>query len=205
MTYSIEFYALKEHEFAARLQSQSPSLLSELEARLRAEEEEDDDGDDDASDEESDGDDDDDVIDNEASLRLILDAARRICQNDLPADCGEEYFCAFWWLLELTSERITICDFQDVRRLSYLEDIGIWPWFQGRAPSFPLPHSSECDPNAGFLSWQDMPDIVSTGIQNLPPPRDTSTARYALIAREEFQHVLSTLIDDQLDLVAVLQ
>lgn len=89
--------------------------------------------------------------------------------------------------------------------MSYLEDIGIWPWFQRRAPSFPLPHSSESYPNAGFLSWQDMPDIVSTGIQNLPPPRDTSAARYALNARDEFQHVLSTLIDDQLDLVAVLQ
>ncbi len=204
MTYSIEFYALKEHDFAARLQSESPALLSELEARLRAEDE-DDDGDDQESDGESDDDDDDEVIDHEASVSLILDAARRICQNDLPADCGEEYFCAFWWLLELTSERITICDFQDVRHLSYLEDIGIWPWFQRRTPSFPLPRSSESYPSAGFLSRQDMPEFVTTGIESIPPPRVASTASYALNARDELQHVVSTLIDDQLDLVAVLQ
>lgn len=205
---SIEFYALKEHQFAARLQTQSQALLLDLEQRLNAELEEDDEEEnsDDEFESEDDGDEDDeDVLDKAATIRVILSAAERICQNDLPVECGEEYFSAFRWLIELASERITICDFQDVRHLSYLEDIGIWPAFQRRTPSFPLPRNSEGYPSVGFLSRQDMPVFVSTGIQKLPQPLDPSIVSYVQNARDELQNVVSSLIDDQLDLVAVLQ
>lgn len=212
MTYSIQFYAMKEHEFAERLRGHSKDLLSELERRLRAEieEQEEEDAFDveelaaGAYDDNDTSDEDDDDTDNESTIQAILNAARNICRNDLPPECGEEYFCALGWLLELTSEHITICEFQDFRYLGYLEDIGIWPWFQRRTPSFPMPRNSKGFPDAGFLSLRDMPEIAATGIQSLPPPRDPYTARYALNAREELQHVLSTLIEDQLDLVAVL-
>lgn len=208
MSYSIEFYALKEHEFAVRLQTQSQALLRELEQRLNAELKEDDEEEysDDEFQSEDDGDEDDEEVrDKTATIRVILSAAERICQNDLPAECGEEYFAAFRWLIELASEHITICDFQDVRHLSYLEDTAIWSWFQKRTPSFPLPRNSEGYPAVGFLSQQDMPEFVSAGIQKLPQPLDPSIVNYVQNARDELQNVVSSLIDDQLDLVAIFQ
>ncbi|MES2792238.1 MAG: hypothetical protein V4719_21655 [Planctomycetota bacterium] len=179
-----------------------------MEQRLNAELEEDDE--EEYSDEEFESEDGGDengeeVLNKAAAIRAILSAAERICQNELPAECSEDYFSAFRGLIELASERITICDFQDVRHLSYLEDTAIWPWFQRRTPSFPLPRNSEAYPAVGFLSQRDMPEFVSTGIQKLPQPLDPSIVNYVQNARDELQNVVSSLIDDRLDLVAVLQ
>ena len=206
MSYSIEFYALKEEEFAARLQTQAPALLREMEQQLKSDFE----GESDSDEEDEDGEDEDREDDDEEeqgnadTVHAILSAAKRICQNDLPADCGAEYFSAFQRLISLASEHITLCDFQDVRGLSYLEEIGIWPSFQRRTPVFPMPRNLEGYPGIGFLSRHDMAEFASTGIHKLPQPLDSSIASYVENARDELQFVIEGLINDQLDLVAVL-
>lgn len=126
--------------------------------------------------------------------------AEAICQGNLPKDCDVEWFDAFCWIMDAMAEKIQISSFLGFRHLGYLEDIGIWPWMLRTKPPFAVPVCADPPPQVGYLSSEDMARIVVTGFPGLPAKRSREVA----YARQEFQEVLETLVDDNLDLVAVL-
>jgi hypothetical protein len=134
-------------------------------------------------------------------MQSTLSKVAEICQGKLPATCDVEYFNALCWLGEAVGEKVEICPFQDFRRLSYLDAVGIWPWFRRFPPPFSLPNSEENVSQAGFLPWTELESFALPEFSQLPDTDDSDV----LNARDEFRYVLETLIPDKLDLLAVLQ
>jgi hypothetical protein len=178
MGYTITFYAIDGQVFARQLQESSEDLLEKIEQSLRDQPPEDD-----------------------SARQVLLDAACRICRDDIPVDGGLEYFYALCWLAEVASERVTVCSFQGFRRLSFLDAIGFWPWLLRHPAPFPVPHSVDSCPAVGFFPVADMEAFLPLPESpRLPPSED----RDVLNARDEFCDVLETLIRDRLDMLAVL-
>ena len=130
------------------------------------------------------------------SIRL----ARQICEGRRPSDCEPGYFNALCWLLEMASEKVDIPGFVLFRGLSYLDSIGIWPWFQAESPPFPVPVCSAPPPEVGFLTCSRIASTVLPGIEQLPECSDQEEDA----ARTHFQEVVETILEDGLDLLAVM-
>ncbi len=177
MGYTVTFYAMNGTAVAEDMRRAQPELVARIEKLIHQQS---------------------DASNNE--VRVVMDAFVQLCRGDVPPDCGIEFFSAFCWLAEVTAERVTICPFQDFRHLSYLDEIGIWPWLLRHPPPFPVPRCSDETPQIGFLSLQDIEHFALQEFSRLPPTQD----RDVLNARDEFRDVLETLIPDQLDLLAVL-
>jgi hypothetical protein len=177
MGYTVTFYAMDGQRLARDMRDAPSDVLGKIESRLRER-----------------------APSEGTATRGVLDAAARLCRGDLPPDCDLEYFCALCWLAEVTAERVTICSFQDFRHLSYLEEIGIWPWMQRRPPPFPVPRCQDESPQVGFLSVNDIETFALPEFARLPRSDD----RDVLNARDEFRDVLESLVPDQLDLLGVL-
>jgi hypothetical protein len=178
MGYAITFYALNGRDFARRLR-ESTTLLQEVEARIHE-----------AAQGEYD----------EQGLHLALTTANIICRNEIPADCGLEYFYSLCWLAEVAAERVAIYPYQGFRHLSYLEEIGVWTWFQQARPPFAVPICNEPPPEVGFLAADDIEHRALPAFDALPP----NECRDVNNARDELKDVLETLVSDRLDLLAVL-
>ncbi len=176
MAYTVTFYAMDGKAFAAEMRESFGDLLGRIEAR--------------ASEHSADAE----------AKRQVLAAAAAICRGDLPPECELEYFCALCWLAEVTSELVTVCSLQDFRHLSYLEEIGIWPWMLRRTPPFPVPRCQEEYPEVGFLSVEDIETLALPEFARLPQSDD----REVLNARDDFRDVLESLVPDRLDLLGVL-
>jgi hypothetical protein len=103
------------------------------------------------------------------------------------------------WLAEVLGEKINIPSFNDFKAW-FLDDIGIWPWLLRSPSPFAVPVCSDPPPQVGFLSVDDMQRLALPGFNQLPP------AGYPEVdyARQEFQEVLESLVEDKLDLLAVL-
>lgn len=177
MGYTVTFYATSGQNIVRQMQNSPSELLARVESRMHDQRDM-----------------------NPADVPIVLDTAGRICRGDLPPDCGLEFFSALCWLAEVTSERVTICPFQDFRHLSYLDEIGIWPWLLRHHPPFPIPRCSEPPPEVGFLSLNNIEQFVLSEFDKLPKSDD----RDIVNARDEFRDVLETLIPDKLDLLAIL-
>jgi hypothetical protein len=177
MGYTITFYALESQAFARQLLGSTEDVLQKIDERLRQQSPE-----------------------NDAARETLLEAARAICNNNLPPECGWEHFHALAWLAEVTSERVPICPFQDFRHLSYLDDIGIWPWLERFKPPFAVPKVQEDVPQVGFLPADEIESFALPEFDRLPFTDDRDVAN----ARDEFRDVLETLVADRLDLLALL-
>ncbi len=178
MGFTITCYAMDSQVFARQLQESPEDLLDRIDQLLQHQ-----------------------LPEDYTARQVLLDTARRICRDDIPADCGLEYFCALCWLAEIASERVTLCSFQGFRRLSFLEAIGIWPWLMRHAAPFPIPYSEDSCPSVGFFPVADMDAFLALPESaRLPPSKD----RDVLNARDEFCDVLETLVRDRIDLLAVL-
>jgi hypothetical protein len=177
MGYTISFYAMDSQAVARRLRESSEDLLKKIEEQLRRQ-----------------------APECESERQNLLNAARGICRGEIPENCGVEYFLALTWLAGETSERVPICRFQEFRRLSYLDAVGIWPWFARFQPPFALPRGEDDGPQAGFLPWAEIDSFAFPEFFRLPATED----RDVLNARDEFRYVLETLVPDKLDLLAVL-
>lgn len=176
MRYSVYFFAINAPAVAAR-SAQPATLLDQMVGRIRATCQ---------------------FSDNE--IKDSLELARRICSGQLPTDCEPGCFNALCWLLEVAGEKIEIPGFVLFRSQSYLDDIGIWPWFQIEAPPFPIPTCSDSPPETGFLSCSHIESIVLPAIDELPECSDHE----ADSARTYFSEVAESVQEDGLDLVAVL-
>lgn len=177
MGYTITFYAMDSQAFAQRLRESPDGLLEKIEQKLREQSPED-----------------------EAAWKTLLDAVRAVCDGKLPDPCGWEHFYALGWLAEVTAERVPICPFRDFNHLSYLDDIGIWPWLERFTPPFPVPHCVEDVPKVGFLPADQIESFALPEFERLPTTND----RDVINARDEFRDVLETLVPDGLDLLAIL-
>ena len=136
----------------------------------------------------------------EEGVRDIVGKVATICRGKLPAICDDEYFDALCWLAEAVGDKVEICPFQDFRRLSYLDNVGVWPWFQRFPPPFSLPRGADDTPQAGFLPWSELKSFAIPEFSRLPATDDSDV----LNARDELRFVLETLVPDRLDLLAVL-
>lgn len=177
MTHTCTFYAIDAQAFARQLLHSAGEVLAKVESRIREQ-----------------------GYSNPVWIKRILDAVDVLCRGELPSDCGFEYFLGLCWVAGAAWEPVTICSFQDFRRLSYLEEIGVWPWLQRRAPPFPVPRCREEAPQVGFLAVEDIETFALAEFSHLPK----SVERDVLNARDEFRDVLDSLVVDHLDLLAVL-
>jgi hypothetical protein len=136
----------------------------------------------------------------EVEIQSTLAQAAAICAGELPEDCDVEYFDALLTLAEKVAEPVHIGSFLEFRYWADFEEIGIWPWMLRRKPPFPVPVCAEPGPQVGFLSVEDIAQIALPGFGRLPRI-ESADGNYA---REEFKEVLESLVEDKLDLLAVL-
>jgi hypothetical protein len=175
LRYSIYFFVMDAADFAAQLVERR-LLLDRMVERIRSE-----------------------LECSEREIEESLELAERLCLGKLPDDCEPEYFSALCWLAEAGSEKVQIPPFVLFRSLSFLDDIGIWPFLRKSRPSFAMPVCSDPPPEVGFLPSGDASNMLAE-LQELPECDDSE----ATDARQEFLEVLETIVDDRLDLLAVL-
>lgn len=157
---------------------------------------------------------------------------RSICSGAQGKVQGVEYFDALCWIGNAVMEAIVIPEFDGMSTpfaTAYGIDPGAWEY---RAP-YQLPRAKESPPSAGYLPWtaieqfefqevdefeQAMADLLPdrvgglmselsrqlTGKEIEVPRRPAPTKEQIAYARQEFRHVLETLVEDKLDLLAVL-
>jgi hypothetical protein len=183
MGHAITFFALNSQDFAHQMRNSEQELLDRIVQLVRRR---------------SEGKPPDEHL--ESELPILLDAARRLCQNSVPHDCRHEYFYALCWLADVATERVVIGPFQKFSKFSYITEIGIWPWLLRTHPPFAVPVCREPPPQVGFLSSQDMQSWTLASLNDLPPNNDREVNK----ARQDFRDVLESLLADQLDLLAVL-
>ncbi|MES2792230.1 MAG: hypothetical protein V4719_21615 [Planctomycetota bacterium] len=123
-----------------------------------------------------------------------------ICEARLPADCDAEYFHALCWLAEVVGEKIAIPSFVAFRHIHFLNDTGVWQWLSRSEAPFSLPRCEDPPPTVGYINTDDMEQWAVPGLIQLPAA-DIPESRYA---RQEFLEVLESLVEDKLDLLAVL-
>ena len=176
MGYSLQFFALDAESIANQIRTEPEALLDRMARQVREK---------DAFDEEE--------------LQTALARAAAICEGRLPDDCDPDYFRALCWLMEVVSEEVRIGSFVDFHWW-FIEEAGIWPWLLRSRPPFPVPVCSDPSQQVGFLSVEDIERFALPAFDQLPPT-DTSEVSYA---RQEFREVLESLVEDKLDLLAVL-
>jgi hypothetical protein len=135
-------------------------------------------------------------INDQACTQILED----ICRGNLTDDCDPNYYIGLCWLADVASERVTICNFQDFNHLEYLDEIGIWPLLCRYPPPFPIPRCEEPAPGVGYLPVGQMETVAFPALASLVDSGERDVAN----AREEFRHVLGTLVCDRLDLLAIL-
>jgi hypothetical protein len=118
----------------------------------------------------------------------------------LPDDCNIEYFDALCWLAEVGGEKIQVPEFAYFRGLRYLDDTGVWPWFQISPPPFPVPVCPDPFPEIGFLRGSDIEQQVLSSAGSLPKCQDAEATN----ARQQLLDVLETIVEDRLDVLAIL-
>ena len=122
-----------------------------------------------------------------------------LVEGSCPEECSEKHFCLFGAILNALAEEIEIPVFVCVRGLSIVDEIGIWPWFQSSQVPFSVPTTSAPPPEVGLMTLAEIKTVFESGFDSLPPCSFDSEQ-----ARVEFKDVLETLIEDQLDLMAIL-
>jgi hypothetical protein len=134
---------------------------------------------------------------------------------------------------DATMERVKIPEFCDLKWFSYVEQYGIIKGLSKYSAPFLLPRSKEIPPFAGYLPWTHMPafeferfpghrteamdalrrQVDSTfselskqlvGRRTASPSFGGLSREEVAFARQEFADVLATLVDDKLDLLAVI-
>lgn len=172
MLYSVEFYALSGNEFAALLRDPPKKLTDKLQRYLQKKLKSDND-----------------------AIPPIRAAAESICSRKIPKNAPPEFFDALYALLNISVERIPASKFEDFNYSAYLDEVGIWPWFQEEKPPFPVPRSKAGLPEFGFISNRCLRNVVLPGIPKLPPCDE------ARIARNQFAEIAASVANDGLDLV----
>ena len=137
----------------------------------------------------------------EGEIQESMVLARQICAGNLPDDCEGGYFNALCWLCEVASEKVDIPGFSLLRSHGYIDDIGIWHWFQNQLPPFEIPTCSDPPPKVGFLASSDIGSIV---LPALAEESDECSDKEAEIARTHFHEVVESVYEDGLDLLAVM-
>ena len=176
MSYTLYLFAMNGEEFARRLADSAETLLVETRQRILDSRNYDED-----------------------DLAVVLEAARRVCAGDLPEDCDGDYFDALYWIGNVAAEPVPVGEF-DSMKYWYLEAVGIWPWMRKYRPPFPVPRSRETPPEVGYLPAEAIRDFALPAFDALPKT-DDAVVRHG---RNEFQEVLESLADDNLDLLGVL-
>jgi hypothetical protein len=177
MGYSVHFFALHAADFGQQMVAAPQQIAERVAQRLR-----------------------DQQCFTDREVQSTADKAALICQGELPRRCNSKFFDALAWIGEELGERIDVSSYQGFRRMSFLEEVGIWPWLLESRPSFAVPRCPEPPPQVGFLTAADMAKILDSGFAQLDP----SVSKEALYAREEFKDILESLVEDQLDLLAIL-
>ncbi len=173
MQYTITFFAASADELACRMRETSHEILERVRDYLEN------------------------ACDNPKHIPSLLSAADAICIGKLPVEASQDYFDAFFSIMNTEAEVIAIPLFQ-FNNSAYIEDIGIWPWTQQCPPPFPVPKSTEeLAPQIGFLSCAFMREVVLPGIELLPACQLGGTH-----ARIEFGEVVESVVEDGLDLIA---
>ncbi|MEX1232359.1 MAG: hypothetical protein WEB58_19090 [Planctomycetaceae bacterium] len=165
----------------------------------------------------------------ERGLKCVVE----ICAGNVPPVCKELHFDALCWIGDAVMERIAIPEFTDLRRYSTIECYGIVPGLLMHPSPFVLPKAQEMPPVAGYLPWTRMASfefqtlsefqakvmnklqndvdamfqelsqqLFSTAMES--PGRSDISHDQIDFARDEFRGILETLVDDQLDLLAVI-
>lgn len=167
------------------------------------------------------------------SLQRGLQWVEKICRGDLQNQCHEDAFEALCWIGDAAMERIRIPEFTDLKRYSFIEEYGVVPGFLQHPAPYQLPRAKEAPPVAGYLPWTEMSSfsfaefsgdqrIVLGELQNhvdsafqqlgrefldkkVTAPRSHDLSREQVrFARQQFLDVLETLVEDNLDLLAVV-
>lgn len=176
MGYTVHFFALDSREFAERLKSDADDILKRTRLRLRKEG---------------------DLSRRDLECGLTLAAA--ICRGDVPAVCSEDHFWALCWIAETELESISVGVLIDLKRFSFIEEIGIWPLLGRWRPPFPVPKAEKAPPAVGFLPRDQNAATAIPTLQALP--NNDEDVRYA---RQQVLEVLESLDEDGLDLLAIL-
>ena len=177
MGYTITFYAMDGQTFARQMRESPDELLAKVEPVFRQQ-----------------------APDDDAAWNVFRDRATKLCRGELPADSDADDYYALCWLVEVASQRFQICGFEEFRHPSFLEELAIWPELKRHPAPFPLPQSTDDYPSAGYLAVEQAKVFVEDTFHRLP----LSTDRDVLNTRDEFHYALTTLVDDNLDLLAVL-
>lgn len=176
MRYSIYFFALDSKDFVNQL-AEPKVLLDRVAEQIRKQKGFD-----------------------EQHVQDMVQFANCVGSGNFPEDCHTGYFDALCWLAEVAGEKVEIPEFVLFRGLSYLDDIGIWPMFRKSKPPFAVPVCSDPPPEVGFLGLSDMESTVLSEFNELPECEDPE----AVNARQQVYDVLESIVEDRLDVLAVL-
>lgn len=178
MHYSIDFYAFDGRAFARLLRESPDNILADVEKLLRHQ-----------------------IPNDEEAWDALRDRAKRFCRNDLPDDCDRDYFYTLSWLANAAgAEPVQICGFDGFRHLGFLGELAIWPELQHHPCPFPLPQCTDDHYCAGYMPVEAIKTFTEETFRQLPPSID----RDVINLRDDFHYTLTTLADDNLDLLAIL-
>lgn len=172
MLYSVGFYALSGEAFAGELRKPSAKLKDKLQRFLKKR-----------------------LKSNKDAFDDITAAAESIFRGRIPKNAPQDFFDAFFAILNVTTENIPVSSFNDFNYSAFLDEVGIWPWFQLEKPPFPMPRTKEGLPEFGYMSAAFIREVVLPGIPKLPPEE------VARVARNQFAEIAESVSDDGLDLV----
>lgn len=172
MLYSVQFFALKGEKFAATLRKPPAKLQDKLKRYVERE-----------------------LKSDKEAIPPILAAAKSIFKGEIPKRSPQEFFDAFFAILNVSTERICPDNLTDFKSDYMLYDAGFWPWFHEEKPPFSFPLKKEPPPEFGYMSNTLMREVVLPGVRKLPPCTD------GRIARNQFAEIAESVADDGLDLV----
>lgn len=161
-----------------------------------------------------------------------MKCVRQFCAADLPDPCGEDYFWALCWIGDALMERIKVPEFSELRSYSLIEQYGVVPGLVHHPGPYVLPRAKDSPPVAGFLPRAEMKNFQFQEVSDrhrearkqlesevdqvfgqlgrqlagkeISVPRDELSAEQVRFAQRQFLDVLETLVEDNLDLLAVV-
>lgn len=146
----------------------------------------------------------------DCDINLCLSLVFELCTNTSPADCGDDYFSALWWLCSSVGEQITIPVFTNLRSWDFVEQTGVMGLLSQHCPPFPIPHSHNNTMKVGYIPCRDYAQRDAENIEEEMAklagksllPRKWNESTIAL-ARQQLAEVVESLAYEDLDLVAI--
>lgn len=173
MLYSVEFFSVDSIGLSNRLSRDTQSLVSKVKPWLRKR-----------------------LKGKGKELDEILFAIEKIGVSEIPKNTPQPYFDALYAILNVYGEPITVRGLDSFNSCLYLEETGIWPWFDQDKFPFKVPKQKNSPPEFGYASANLLKNEVLPGLDNF----ETSEECQGTI--NSLEEIVESVVEDNLDLIA---